>query len=71
MALVKLKDILIHAYDNHYAVGAFEIVNLDFLRAVISAAEQARSPVILNVVEPHFDLFDVEAILKSSIFCPF
>ena len=66
MALVNMKDLLNHAYDNHYAVGAFEIVNLDFLRAVISAAEQARSPVILNIVERHFDLFDVE-LLTSAI----
>lgn len=67
MALVNLKDLLNHAYDNHYAVGAFEIVNLDFLRAVIAAAEQARSPVILNVVEPHFDLFDVEILMPAVV----
>jgi len=67
MALVNLKDLLNHAYDNHYAVGAFEIVNLDFLRAVITAAEQARSPVILNVVEPHFDLFDVELLMPAVL----
>lgn len=67
MALVNMKDLLNHAYDNHYAVGAFEVVNLDFLRAVIAAAEQARSPVILNVVEPHFDLFDVELLLPAVV----
>ena len=67
MALVNMKDLLHHAYDNHYAVGAFEIVNLDFLRAVITAAEQARSPVILNVVEPHFDLFDVEMLMPAVV----
>lgn len=67
MALVNMKDLLNHAYDNHYAVGAFEIVNLEFLRAVISAAEAVRSPVILNVVEPHFDLFDVELLMPSVV----
>jgi fructose-bisphosphate aldolase class II len=67
MALVNMKDLLNHAYDNHYAVGAFEIVSLDFLRAVISAAEQARSPVILNVVQPHFDLFDVELLMPAVV----
>ena len=67
MALVNMKDLLNHAYGNHYAVGAFEIVNLEFLRAVISAAEQARSPVILNVVEPHFDLFDVELLMPAVL----
>jgi fructose-bisphosphate aldolase class II len=67
MALVNMKDLLNHAYDNHYAVGAFEIVNLDFLRAVMTAAEQARSPVILNIVEPHFDLFDVELLMPAVV----
>jgi len=67
MALVNLKDLLNHAYKNHYAVGAFEIVSLDFLRAVISAAEKARSPVILNVVEPHFDMFDVELLMPAVV----
>ena len=67
MALVSLKDLLNHAHKNLYAVGSFEIVNLDFLRAVISAAEQARSPVILNVVQPHFDLFDVELLMPAVL----
>ena len=49
MALVDMKDLLNHAYHNRYAVGAFEIVSLDFLKAVIKAAEDSRSPVILNV----------------------
>lgn len=49
MALVDMKDLLNHAYQNRYAVGAFEIVSLDFLKAVIKAAEESRSPVILNV----------------------
>jgi fructose-bisphosphate aldolase class II len=65
MALVKMKDLLNHAYHNRYAVGAFEIVSLDFLRAVIEAAETSRSPVILNVVEAHFDLFDIEQLMAA------
>lgn len=67
MALVNTRDLLCHAYDNHYAVGAFEVVNLEFLRAVIYAAEQARSPVILNVVEPHFDMFDAELLMPAVL----
>ena len=67
MALGNMKDLLNHAYDNHYAVGAFEIVNLDFLRAVITAAEQARSPIILNIVERHFDLFDVDLLMSAVV----
>lgn len=67
MAMVKMKDLLDHAYQNRYAIGAFEIVSLDFLQAVMDAAEQARSPVILNIVETHFELFDVEALMAAVI----
>lgn len=67
MALVNMKDLLNHAYHNRYAVGAFEIVSLDFLRAVIEAAETSRSPVILNIVEAHFDLFDIEHLMAAAV----
>lgn len=67
MALVKMKDLLNHAYNNRYAVGAFEIVSLDFLHAAIEAAEASRSPVILNIVEAHFDLFDVETLMVAVV----
>ena len=33
MSLVDMKDMLHHDYDNGYAVGAFDLVSLDFLYA--------------------------------------
>lgn len=65
MALVNMKDLLQHAYNNRYAVGAFEVVSLEFLCAIIEAAEKSRSPVILNIVEAHFDLFDVDHLMAA------
>jgi fructose-bisphosphate aldolase class II len=67
MAMVDMKDLLHHAFNNRYAVGAFEVVSLDFLQAVIDAAEKARSPVILNVVETHFELYDVELLMAAIV----
>lgn len=67
MAMVNMKDLLSHAYNNRYAVGAFEVVNLDFLQAVVDAAEKSRSPVVLNIVEPHFDLYDHELLLAAVV----
>lgn len=67
MPMVEMKDLLYHAYKNRYAVGAFGIVNLDYLQAVIDAAERTRSPVILNVVESHFPLFDVELLMAAVV----
>lgn len=67
MAMVDMKDLLHHAFKNRYAVGAFEVVNLDFLQATIDAAEKARSPVILNIVEPHFELYDLELLMIATV----
>ena len=46
--LVTTKDMLLEAQANHYAVGAFNVENLEFVMAVIRAAEQRRSPVIMQ-----------------------
>lgn len=65
MALVDMRDMLYHAYENNYAVGAFDLVSLDFLEAVIGAAEQCRAPVILSLAEPHFAYYDIELMMPA------
>jgi tagatose 1,6-diphosphate aldolase GatY/KbaY len=42
--------LLIHARENGYAVGAFNIYNLEGATAVVQAAEEQRSPVILQLL---------------------
>ena len=65
MALVNMKDLLYHAYNHRYAVGAFEIDDLKILRACIDAADRSCSPVILNIIESHFDRFDIGHLLPA------
>jgi len=65
MALVSMRDMLYHAYENNYAVGAFDLVSLDFLEAVIDAAETCRSAVNLSIAEPHFAHYDFELMLPA------
>ena len=65
MALVNMRDMLYHAYENSYAVGAFDLVSLDFLEAVIDAAEKCRAPVILSIAEPHFAHYDFELMMPA------
>ncbi len=65
MPLVNMRDMLYHAYENNYAVGAFDLVSLDFLEAVIDAAEICRSAVILSIAEPHFAHYDYELLLPA------
>jgi len=65
MALVNMRDMLNHAYCNGYAVGAFDLVSLEFLDGIVAAAERCRSPVILSLAESHFDYFDFELIMPA------
>jgi fructose-bisphosphate aldolase, class II len=67
MSLVNLADLLREAKNNKYAVGAFNIVNMEFLSAVIGAAGKARSPVILNLAEVHMPFVDTELISCAAV----
>jgi len=51
MGLVSAKDMLIKARRENYAVGQFNINNLEWTKAVLLTAEQEKSPVILGVSE--------------------
>lgn len=51
MALVTNRDLLQKAAKEGYAVGAFNINNVEFLQAVASAAAEENSPVIIAVSE--------------------
>ena len=46
--MISSKEILIKARDNNYAVAAFNIHNLETLKAVIKAASDMRAPLILQ-----------------------
>ena len=58
MPLVNMRDMLNHAHRNGYAVGGFDLVSLDFLEAILAAAEEQRAPVILSLAESHFEYYD-------------
>lgn len=49
--LVSAKDMLQKAKAGHYAVGQFNINNLEWTKSILLAAEECRSPVILGVSE--------------------
>jgi len=65
MPLVSMKPVLKRAYQEQYAVGAFNIFNFNFLEAVCDAAIEKRSPVILNIAEAHFTYVNIEHITPS------
>lgn len=65
MPLANMKDMLNDAYHNGYAIGAFDLVNMEFLYGIMEAAERTQSPVILSLAESHFEYFDFELIMPA------
>ncbi len=51
MPLVNAKEMVQKAKEGHYAVGAFNINNLEWTKAILLAAEETKSPVMLGVSE--------------------
>ncbi len=51
MALVSAKEMLEKARDGKYAVGQFNINNLEWTKCILQTAEELKSPVILGVSE--------------------
>ncbi|MBP3359911.1 MAG: class II fructose-bisphosphate aldolase [Clostridia bacterium] len=67
--LVSLKDILKKANEGKYAVGLFNMLNLEMARGIIEAAEEEASPVILGVAEVHLPIipFEYASIIMTHI----
>ncbi|MGN1234757.1 MAG: ketose-bisphosphate aldolase, partial [Christensenellaceae bacterium] len=49
MPLVTTKDMFAKAYEGHYAIGAFNVNNMEMIQAIVEAANECKSPVILQV----------------------
>ena len=48
MSLVTSKELLLQAQKGGYAIGAFNVENMEMVQAAVAAAEELRSPVILD-----------------------
>ena len=49
--LVNATNMLLKARDGHYAVGQFNINNLEWTKSILLTAQEMNSPVILGVSE--------------------
>ena len=56
MAFVSLRQVLDHAAENSYGVPAFNVNNLEQILAIMEAAQETDSPVILQAQETEADL---------------
>lgn len=48
MALISLRQLLDHAAEHEYGVPAFNVNNLEQVRAIMMGADEMNSPVILQ-----------------------
>lgn len=53
MVLVNAKDMVQKAKEGHYAVGSFNVTDIEMVRGIVSAAEKENSPVIIQFAELH------------------
>lgn len=60
--LVTGRQILEHAEKNGYAVGAFNVNNMEIVQAIIMAAEETQSPVILQASQGALQYAGIEYI---------
>lgn len=62
--ITKVKDILDKANEGGYAVGAFNTTNLETTKAILEAASEMRSPVIIQITEKTMDYAGGRAIFN-------
>ena len=68
MCLITMKEILVPARTGKYAIGAFEVWNLESVQAVIRAAEELNQPVILQIGPFEADHAGLEDIAHIAIY---
>lgn len=49
MAFITSKEMFQKAYDGKYAIGAFNVNNMEIIQGIVEAAQQEKSPLILQV----------------------
>ena len=70
MALVTTTEMFKKAYEGHYAIGAFNINNMEIIQAITEAAAEEKSPVILQVsagARKYAKHADLMALAKAAL----
>jgi len=78
MPLVNTKELFKKAYEGKYAVGAFNVDNLDECQAALLAAEECQSPIILSFSKGSREYFHpgnikdvLEVVARDTIHIPY
>lgn len=67
IGLVNVKSMLEDALKGQYAVGHFDVHNIEWIQAVITAAEELSSPVILGVTEQAVKYFGGFFVVHATV----
>lgn len=62
--ICRLNELLTRAKKNNYAVGAFNVYNLEYAKGIIDGGEEENSPLILQISEGVMSYFGLNNILK-------
>lgn len=66
MPFISGKEMLQHAYENNYGVGAFSAHNAETIQAILWAAEEEQAPVMIQVGQKVIEYMGLEA-MKTMI----
>ena len=66
MSLVTTTELLKNAQEGNYAIGAFNVENMEMVMAVIQAAEELNSPVILQTTPSTVKYAGLDYLLFSK-----
>ena len=64
MPLVTTKEMFEKSMKEHFAIGAFNINNMEFIQAITEAANEAKSPVILQVSSSAIKYAGIKYLMK-------
>lgn len=64
MPFVSGKDLLTHALENNYAVGAFSAHNAETIQAILLAAEEEQAPIMIQVGQRAIQNIGLEPMTK-------
>lgn len=67
MALVNMKSLLKKAQAENYAVGSFSVSNMEMIQGILKAAEETRSPVILQIAEVRLNFSPLKYIAPMMV----
>jgi fructose-bisphosphate aldolase class II len=62
--ITSVKEILLNAKEGGYAVGAFNTTNLETTKAIVEAAQEMKSPVIIQITEKTMEYAGGRAIFN-------